>query len=579
MITTIWPDKETRLLETLTRELCNMDAPAVRERVVAVVPLYSPGAVEAIAGVEKQCREHPEVKSLHILGLSSSLAPAVSGRDIPAHTEAEHKAMRILPSLTIGELEVSFSVIENYNCEGECLNFTTDTLALFLARILQALYHHYETVFPERLLRDFAGRNFSIGAAKISYDVKRSIAILHNLVLQELLGRNGYGQETIDEQKVREIAGQVLDGLEKCFPKFFQDVVYRQYRTANSVDAAVETAEIEAGKIFKDFDGQFVGLMSSDKLIFREKEAVLALVLGENSSEPAFDSLLKDAALAFINTDTDFSKIDDEINLLRDEIEGNSVALNGISRNFIKKRREIRELKLRLATLKSKESQLIDDKNDAKLISAVARIWIDNYKKFADKWQTYYERLLNFNVNMRALYKELSRQRTLEDELGTIVLSDDELLVGRFATTVEHIAEEINIKEAIDCYADSLSAFDEFMSRTVDHEINRAISALFSNFSLAEYLMGQKYEYLSEPDTPRLLGQLVDAAKPTCRNFAPELPPMDLIDFVGVEPQRLRTWKAAVEPLYPYPVKDVATQKASELLMITVQPVPIEYCI
>lgn len=577
MITPRWPSIETSTLERLTMSLLSDMRGFDRspsDRVVAIVPLYASDAVEMIAGIARECRECNACTSLHIIGLRCSLSEAVSGKQVADHSEAERKAIKSLFPLTLSELEVTYSLIEDHTIGGSPIGFTLDTLAQYLTLILSALSWNYQAVITPALVRDFHGHNLAIGAAMLRYDTSRSIKIMLSAALLKILNSSGVNQTDIDAEKIARMAEECIGDTKSFYLRFYHDVIIGAYRRGAPLAEIIETMGNEVRKVFDAFSGNIAALISATSLTLPEKEAILTRILQGDVAVIA-----DDAIIIHTNTATDFTAVDADISGLETRREKLSAEAERISAGLLRDRRRRRELADRIKSTEEQITQLRRNRDEAVLSSRTAELWIDCHKQFMERSSRLLRKLGDLIENVKTRIDEINTTIPGDPKASPVVfnLTDASRLTEFIANHLTGITSGIDFRQILKAYLIDGTPFEELLSDT-ESQICDTISRLFDSFSLAEYLMGQDYPYLDNTDITTELRRLASASQPLGRNSAPDLSKTEIIDFVGVEPGRMRAWKAAYECVLPSSATHISTGDPGEIFLITVQPIPLEYC-
>ncbi len=577
MITTRWPSIETSTLERLTMSLLSDMVrfdhnPA--DRVVAIVPLYTSDAAELIAGIARECRECPDCTSLHIIGLRCSLSEAVSGRQVADHSEAERKAIKSLFPLTLSELEVTYSLIEDYRIDGSPIGFTLKTLAQYLTLILSALSWNYKAVITPAMVRDFHGYNLAMGAAMLRYDTARSIKTMISDALLRIWSSGGVNKKDIDTERIAKTADECIGNIKGIYLRFYNDVIIGSYRRGTPLMDIVATMGNEIKKVFEAFSGRISTMISAHALTLLEKEAILASILKGKITGIADDAIAIHSATA-----TDFTALDADISRLETQRENLSAEAEEKTSDLMRNRRRRREISVLIKSTEDQIAQLQRNRDETILSYRSASLWIDFYHHFMDSSRELLRKLNELIENVRNLCDEITATTPSEQKGSHVVfnITDASRLNKFIESHIPEITSKIDFHQILNSYIGNEIPFDELRCDT-ESQLCDAISRLFDSFSLAEYLMGQEYPYLGNTDIATELGQLTTSSQPTCRSSVSELPQTEIIDFAGVEPERMRAWKAASEIVLPHSATHISTGNPDAIFLLTVQPIPLEYC-
>lgn len=188
-----------------------------------------------------------------------------------------------------------------------------------------------------------------------------------------------------------------------------------------------------------------------------------------------------------------------------------------------------------------------------------------------------YQRLVSFNNNLCCWYDEDSRRAaTLEtgSEAMFVNLTDHALLDSFFETHRAEVAGRIDLMKAFGGY----DLTPEGMQRVRDGleaHTRDAITPLFADFSMAEYIMGtRRYPYLPEPQLEAMLKRLNRMATSLTRHRSIDSAYESRHLMACVDATRRQQWLTVCTPHFAFRPMPLDTPDADRLTILTLNLVP-----
>lgn len=235
-------------------------------------------------------------------------------------------------------------------------------------------------------------------------------------------------------------------------------------------------------------------------------------------------------------------------------------------------RRKRRELNDRLAALAAAEQRLRRELSETQLRFHVAGMWIDSFHSLSMRLNSLYNRLAAFNDRLKAWHADESRKaeetRPAEGRMF-IRVTDERLTDSHYLANKDAITGNIDLSQAFRRFQTDPESFGQ-----TREEINlttaAAIQRLFSDFNMADYLMGTRYGYLPGADRAATFNRLLSLAQPACQYRAAdaELPSHTIA--VAVPPDRENQWRDANGMFFPLTpmMLPVADQRSISILTL-----------
>ncbi|MCM1311172.1 MAG: hypothetical protein NC301_09170 [Bacteroides sp.] len=577
MIPVIWPSSTTSELERLVGEILSKNprldgrfrfasAPAdvYGDQAIAVLPHSDPAAPSLLTETARECRR-----------AGCRLCALFLGSSDMGFDDA-------LLQLSFGDSPVS-------SLQVSALAESAESLAMLLG----ALIENFSAVAPEDFLSRSPGVPLIAAVAAVAYDTNRSRNLCYHRAFLDALNDVNVAKPDVDAAKVSAKAAEVLAMVSGIYPQFCQTDILHKFRAGKvDLEEFVPKASAAVNARFKALRDHLSAMLTATELSLPEKEAVLALVAGSESSRVAFSSaqrLTPREAEEIIST-TDAEEMARQLSALEAERANLHTRLAKEVEEFKQHHRGLRRLcppryalKLhRLAIDADRRLQEADaainrarhELDEMRLALHTAQIWIDNTEKLHSELADLHERLRRFNATLMSwrtdAMADLERFNRGSESVA-LTLSNDELLHDFYAAHRTELVGNITLWDTFMNIAFGKETVDEARAR-LESVTHRAVNALFDNFSLAEYLMGQEYPYLSAPDIAvtfkSLLNHIPDTAPGSATHFA---------IFAGMDPRRLRAWSTACAPYLPSQPEISDGGDVDKILLTAVQLQPTNH--
>ncbi len=240
-------------------------------------------------------------------------------------------------------------------------------------------------------------------------------------------------------------------------------------------------------------------------------------------------------------------------------------------------RKKRRRLDGELGDLAVAESRAKRDLLETQIRFHVAGMWIDRLHDLTLGLEKIYNRLVSYNDYLKAWYAEDARKAAapLLPEGSMFLNPADPALLDRFfLENLEAITGNIDLMETFRNYRVDSETIEE-ARRRLSAAVTEAISALFADFRLSDYLLGlRSYPYLPEVSLEETLTSMLRLGQPSTRHVTTGLStPMRLL-LINLPAPQTPLWHERVSPSFPLVPLTVPTVLPDTLLLLTVQPLP-----
>lgn len=405
-------DKDTltsRLREEY-RRLIDISAIDTTLNIVCVLPLFGNSPLDLISRIIEAIAHSGDSCTLQFLCLRHSLSAICCDAETSASGNKNPDLLEEIGNLCINAgFQCSAAPIDNYIASGASAGFDPDSLAFYLHTLLCSYMENYGMIFRPSLFSD--SRLLALGLSQIEFPREQICRHLLNRAFLAAIDNSGAMTSSVDAQAAALRAKNSLAGFATFFDDFYRKEVERKRDI--DIEEDVITAQIapELKKATDKLAGHAMEFISDPGLSLPEKEAVFALMLGEDSSlltGVQFDSstALADDAFSgplslFINTfnslpESERQKIglpmresveglkkytwDSKGNLIEDPCNREALdalpAIKLLKRDIQDETAHIRQLRQRIEDIKTAEKQrsVIDDNPSVPKKAVIAAI-------------------------------------------------------------------------------------------------------------------------------------------------------------------------------------------------------------
>lgn len=240
-------------------------------------------------------------------------------------------------------------------------------------------------------------------------------------------------------------------------------------------------------------------------------------------------------------------------------------------------RRKRRELDEELADLAVAETHAKRDLLEKQIRFHVAGMWIDRLHDLTLGLEKVYNRLVSYNDYLKAWYAEdATKSAAPFTPVGSMFLSlgEPSLLDRFFESNREEITGNIDLMGTFENYRVDRETIED-ARRRLSEDVIAAISALFADFRLSDYLLGlRSYPYLAPLSLEDTLTAMLRLGQPSTRYVTTSLStPMRLL-LTSLPAPQVPLWQERVSPSFPLTPQTIPTLLRDTLLLLTVQPLP-----
>lgn len=243
-------------------------------------------------------------------------------------------------------------------------------------------------------------------------------------------------------------------------------------------------------------------------------------------------------------------------------------------------RRRRRELDGRLADIAQEEKRVSRELEEKQLHFHVAGMWIDRFHSLSIGLADTYNRLLSFNTHLLQWYGEDSgaAECTVADKAPMIVdIEDADLSESYFMDHISEILPSVDLLGTFRSYAVDSESISEARER-LRGTTREAISRLFGDFNMAEYLMGRSYPYLRPRRVEDEIARLLTIGQPSSRHSAIDPPAPLRMLFTGLPDDRIAAWQSMTDQYFPYRPLVKSGGDHAQIFLLTLQPLPVDSC-
>lgn len=204
----------------------------------------------------------------------------------------------------------------------------------------------------------------------------------------------------------------------------------------------------------------------------------------------------------------------------------------------------------------------------------VAGMWISRFHKLSIEIGRVYDRLSSYNDTLRAwqrnYFEKVNHPSAAEGQmfrtLESVALPD-----RLFQANRENIVRRIDLLKVFESYQANVEDLNNTLEN-LRNAVRNSIDSIIGEFSIANYLMGDRYPYLDSVDLQKELASLVAVGQPSYRNRVMNaMPPVRMV-LANVESNRMSPWESTVIASFPpHPIPLPLIDK-SMLLLLTLLP-------
>lgn len=204
----------------------------------------------------------------------------------------------------------------------------------------------------------------------------------------------------------------------------------------------------------------------------------------------------------------------------------------------------------------------------------VAGMWISRFHKLSLEIGALYDRLVSFNDTLREWQKEYTSQvGKAEETEGVMFITLD---------PSDHLQNFFNEhKTQIVSGIDLLSVFKDYQANVNDLEASRenlhnvvsaSILALMDDFNLVNFLLGDKFSYLTPVNLQQEIDKMIQLGQPSFRNKERNASSPVRMLMSEVAPSRSEVWGNAITPFFPLRPVMLPLTDPSLLILLTLHP-------
>ena len=106
--------------------------------------------------------------------------------------------------------------------------------------------------------------------------------------------------------------------------------------------------------------------------------------------------------------------------------------------------------------------------------------------------------------------------------------------------------------------------------------VTSQIDTLLADFNMANFLLGDKVDYLPPVNLPNEMSVLMNVGQPSYRNPAKNATPCVRIMLADVDAQREGKWKVQISPLFPTMPTLLPYHDSTALVLISIHPQSVD---
>lgn len=208
----------------------------------------------------------------------------------------------------------------------------------------------------------------------------------------------------------------------------------------------------------------------------------------------------------------------------------------------------------------------------------IAGMWIGRFHKLSIEIGKVYDRLSSYNDTLRAwqrnYFDKVSRPLATEGQmfrtLNSVALPDQ-----LFEANKEEIIRKIDLLKVFESYQANVDDLNNSLEN-LRSEVRSSIDSIIGDFSIANYLLGDRYPYLDSVDIQKELSALVAVGQPSYRNRVMNATPPVRMVMANVQPNRSVMWESnIISGFPPHPIQ-LPLIDQSMMLLLTLHPLAEE---
>ncbi|MDE6453204.1 MAG: C1 family peptidase [Muribaculaceae bacterium] len=240
-------------------------------------------------------------------------------------------------------------------------------------------------------------------------------------------------------------------------------------------------------------------------------------------------------------------------------------------------RRRRREQQERLDALYAATERARREWLEKQLSFHVAGMWLDRFHNLSISLEKTYDRLVSFNANLLAWYREDEKEAaTVPCREAAMIkyVEDRDLLDAFFSANSGQVVAAIDLADVFEKYNISTDSIQESRAG-LRAGTTAAISAMFADFSMADYLTGHRtYAYMPPVSLERVVTEMLGLGQPSVRHSGHDAAMPARMLFFEIDPREMSRWQQAADGLFPLRPTPVPVQGPFVLDMATLLPLP-----
>lgn len=204
----------------------------------------------------------------------------------------------------------------------------------------------------------------------------------------------------------------------------------------------------------------------------------------------------------------------------------------------------------------------------------IAGMWLLRFHDLSLEIGNYYDRLVSFNNTLcgwQELYSGQIRSPHIPDGEMFGVLDASPLLNRFFEQNRQCIVNRIDLSRIFDEYNVNQDDLERSHQRLKD-SVSSAVDSLMSDFSMANFLLGDEYQYLTPVNIEEEISRLINLGQPSYRNLATYATAPVRILFADIVPERAIQWSSTVMALFPMPPLMLPNSDPTSITLLTIHP-------
>lgn len=317
--TTINSDEEyADWLTKLYRETVNIDNADVYTDlyVCLYLPLYRKSHWETAKRFAEMARKSRNGFSVDIFGLCHDLRDVIEPDSDMGTGEAAKQTLAVAAEINEcikTRMLHRFLFMQNTNCGHMSLNLDILGLAYVIGEYCMLVTDDYASLFPPNEVTDIHEVTV-VGIAAVWFEKDYFVNYLLKKAYIFALQREGIGTESVDVNKIANIAKNILSGHTSLFKDFYEEDIAPLVKQSGSGNAVVAQLNQRLDERIAQIENcEILSILRDKNLSLPEKEATLAQLLGNDDEyfdrdlfdkdQPEIDDCMASAIELFINED------------------------------------------------------------------------------------------------------------------------------------------------------------------------------------------------------------------------------------------------------------------------------------